>query len=339
MSESQRVVLLSEGTSEIGSGHIVEMGGLFQAATWSCLEAVGYAHVDPDLAPIADWARPLSSVEPDVLSRLGEDPCAEGARIAVTNFRSVSEEQIQALRNWAGCVVCIDELGGRTINPDVIISTSIVRSFHDYPGSTAEVFAGAEFLSLNERFQRLRLEERAFDAGVRKIVVSMGGVDRLRTTMRVLESLSDEESLQVDVVIGPGFEFGDEVLEFARPRSHIHPHVCPPELSDFLLDSDMGITAGGNTLYEMACVGTPAVVLYEDEHERLQGEEFERRGFGICAGNGLNTSLEVIRSSIKVLDDPCVLSRHSRTGKQIVPGDGCQRTLDIVRQQLLSRGV
>ena len=53
--------------------------------------------------------------------------------------------------------------------------------------------------------------------------------------------------------------------------------------------ADIVISAGGNTVFELACVGTPGFVLWEDSHEKIQGDVFEKEGVVINLGNGMKT--------------------------------------------------
>ena len=48
--------------------------------------------------------------------------------------------------------------------------------------------------------------------------------------------------------------------------------------------------AGGNTLHETACIGTPAIVWPSMPHERRTAECFERQGF--CKSGSYRRKLE-----------------------------------------------
>jgi spore coat polysaccharide biosynthesis predicted glycosyltransferase SpsG len=94
-----------------------------------------------------------------------------------------------------------------------------------------------------------------------------------------------------------------------------------------LFEGDVGFTAGGNTLYELACVGTPALVLYEDDHEMEQGIEFQRNGFGVCLGRGVGVTKSRIWRELDKLEEPDVRETWSRKGRSVVDGQGVERVL------------
>ena len=100
--------------------------------------------------------------------------------------------------------------------------------------------------------------------------------------------------------------------------------------TDVLLSCDVVVTAGGNTLLEAACAGTPAIVLYEDPHEREQGEALEAMGFGRCLGAGTGLDRAAIAKALELLDDPGERARLRARGRALVDGQGTARILDIV---------
>jgi spore coat polysaccharide biosynthesis predicted glycosyltransferase SpsG len=165
----------------------------------------------------------------------------------------------------------------------------------------------------------------------------MGGVDRTGATIRLVAALLDVRlDMALHVVIGSGFAHRRELAAMGEAsrtnRMTEHEHLS--SLSNLLCQCDVGFTAGGNTLAELACVGTPALVAFEDPHERAQGEAFERRGFGCCLGPGVSVERTQIRDAIETFDDPAVRERHCVTGKALVDGKGAQRVLDIAATML-----
>ncbi len=330
-----RVAFVAESEQAIGTGHAVETIALLRAC-------VGFG-IEPRAVFTAGTPQPLldgiktdfeTIDEPDektlrdTAARLAWD----GVSTVVTNFRRITEDQIQALRDGGLRTVCIDELGGRTIHPDVIVNTSIVRTFQVYPGTRARVLAGPAYLPLDTRFSTARTK-RNFPQGVRAIAVSMGGTDRTQATRRVVASLRNVSEIRLHIVVGPGFTFTEALAqEVAGCAGQATLHRTPPKLQQILGCVDVGITAGGNTLYELACLGTPALVLFEDEHERLQGEAFEAAGFGRCLGQGVSFQPEALLSAIEAMDEAGTLSGHSEAGRKLVDGRGVERVLSVVRE-------
>jgi UDP-N-acetylglucosamine:LPS N-acetylglucosamine transferase len=97
----------------------------------------------------------------------------------------------------------------------------------------------------------------------------------------------------------------------------------------------MVITAGGNTLMEAAASGTPALVTWEDPHERDQGEVFERLGAAIVLGKGELLDPSLLRQQTeKLLDSPETLSAMMIAGRRAVDGRGAVRIADVILEKI-----
>ena len=91
------------------------------------------------------------------------------------------------------------------------------------------------------------------------------------------------------------------------------------------------IAGGGSSLYELARMGTPGVVMSKVEHQVINARRFARLGTVIDLGYGRECSDEVIRSAVERLLLDCEL-RHemSENGRRLVDGYGRKRVLEII---------
>lgn len=331
------VAFLAEFAVGIGTGHVVESMELAAAAATAGLKPAVIVSVGtpPSLVARATvGVETVSALTPAALAGLAEGLAARGARIAVTNFRAVIVEQVHALTRAGLRVVCIDELGGRTLDCAAVINPSPITSRCTY-GSRAEgfaVYAGPAYLPLSAEYARLRNVRRHFSGGIQRVVVTMGGVDRTGATLRIVEALSDWTSkAERHVVVGAAFARVaelDRLLQIVAGRWQVHRGL--PLLAELLAEADAAITAGGNTLHELACVGTPALILYEDPHEAEQGRAFAAQGFGVCPGAGADVPADEIRQSLDRFEDPLLRQAMSDAGKRLVDGRGAERICDVI---------
>ena len=140
-----------------------------------------------------------------------------------------------------------------------------------------------------------------------------------------------KSSAQRHVVIGPGFKAVrslDRVL--ARSRYRWRTHRGLPTLASLLSKADVAISAGGDTLFELACVGTPALVLYEESHEGERANAFQKLGFGSNLGCGARVNADRLCAALERLEDPRGRNDQSQAGKRIVDGRGAARVCRIL---------
>ena len=104
---------------------------------------------------------------------------------------------------------------------------------------------------------------------MKNILVTLGGTDShnlMPRLLTVLDALPGEFS--VTVVIGPFFENRAEVEATARRCQRPMRIVDAPEsLREIMLEADLAISAGGQTLYELVATRTPTVVLQAADNQ------------------------------------------------------------------------
>ena len=334
------VAFLAEANQSIGTGHLVEALHLARAAEGSGLRSIVIVpRATPrrllESHPFPVW--PIESLDPQDLNRWAAQACASGVRAAVIDFRSVTNLQLTGLAAGGVKTYCIDELGGRTLECEAVFNPTIMEDRHHYgPADSARLFKGPSYFPLAAEYARYHRQPRSFMGALGSVTISMGGVDRSGATLRVFAAL-DAWPTNADrhVVLGGSFAWEQEFEELlSTSRSRWQVHRNPSGLAELLAASDVAITAGGNTLYELACVGTPAIVLHEDAHEGEQGSAFESRGFGRAIGSGVSFEAGKLRAALMEFDNAEVREAHSLAGRAIVDGLGAARICDIVVRDL-----
>ena len=128
---------------------------------------------------------------------------------------------------------------------------------------------GADWVPLSEELASL---ERAADPST-DLVVTFGGCDPKGLTELVLDALEQAEyEGRVRAVVGPRMGHRREKIEALAARLAHGEAVAPTAgIAALQADAHMAITAVGTTLYELAWLGVPALILanYRDDEEAL----------------------------------------------------------------------
>ncbi len=334
------LLFLTEADSTLGTGHLVET---FQIASQCQADGLHPVVLVPqavssellDQAPVP--VRKITGLDPSLLAAEMES-WIPGVRLIMTNLRQISALQVKALTGAVHKVICLDEFGQRHLPCDVVINPTPVAAYHRYSSDRSgfQIHAGPAYMALHPRYADARLSLKPINGPIRSVLISMGGVDRTGATLRIVEALKEWPSdAKREIVLGALFPWEKELeklLSGSTASWEIHRH--PPSLVDLLRRADVGIAAGGNTLCEMACVGTPAVVLYEDPHEGEQGRAFQSSGFGTCLGAGTQVPGHLLREALDHLEDPQTRRTQGQAGMRLVDGQGISRIGRIVAEQL-----
>lgn len=265
-----------------------------------------------------------------------------GCRAAVFNFRRIEERVVCGFKREGLKVISIDEFGGCSTKSDIVINSSIVSKFRKYRlTSGAKLFKGPEYLPMRAGFASYHKRRRRFQPMISDIAISMGGVDRTGATVRIIDALSGVgDKIIKRVILGAGFPFMREVRERKRllDKQNFRILTDVNNIEKEFFRSDVVFSAGGNTLYELACLGVPSVTFFEDPHEKENAMAFARAGFGLCAGVGLKADSAKVARALKHYEDPEVRAHHSRIGRTLVDGLGALRVSEVIRQAVRSKG-
>lgn len=250
--------------------------------------------------------------------------------IIIINLRWAVLEIMELVKRNGLISIIIDELGEKKIVGDYLINGSLIDEWHkyEYPEKKPVTLFGPKYLIISENFSRFNGSQKYKRD---QILISMGGVDRSRTTLKIIEALKDFQKLKKCVIIGPGFKEHIEIETLKKIYCNFEYIEGCNDLSELIFSSDIVFSAGGDTLHESACVGTPAIVLWEDEHERIQAESFVREGCAINLGKGTVVSYNSIQEPVQsILDDNNLYQKMSEKGKNLVDGNGIFRLVQII---------
>lgn len=251
----------------------------------------------------------------------------------ITNLRSIPLSLMEKIKQQGIKSIVIDELGNKPIVADVLINGAAVEGWHKYfyLEKKPKTYFGPRYMILGESFLKYHNKEKKITG---TFLVSMGGVDRSGTTLKLIKTLKDFKGIKKKVVIGPGFYREDElnIIKIKLDESFEILYDVK-DLSNLIYESDIIFSAGGNTLHEAACVGTPAIVFWEDKHEKEQAEWFAKKCAAINLGSGITMKEgDIIKTVNMLLDAPTMWKKMSDTGKELIDGRGLERIVNIIKQ-------
>ncbi|MCB2186166.1 MAG: hypothetical protein KQJ78_07095 [Deltaproteobacteria bacterium] len=330
------MIFWAEAAKGIGLGHLMEslaLAGELRARGAACRYLITpYAPAGEilDAAGLAWEAAPLAEGP----ARLAPWRAA-GERWCVVDHRAAAWPHLAALQAQGWQVAVLDQLGGKPVICQVLVNPSLPPPWlcYDFPQGEPRLCLGPAYALLRPEFRAWRGRPPEPRRAPPRVLVTLGGVDRTGATLRVVEALAGlGPGVAKEVILGAGFAHQAALDRLAAGRAPgFSFHRAVTDLARRLARADLVISAGGNTLYEAAALGVPALVLWEDPHEALQGEAFAARGAAWNLGKGMATGLQEIREAVAhLLADPARREAMSRQGRDLVDGQGVGRLADIL---------
>ena len=212
--------------------------------------------------------------------------------LVVNDRLDTSKESIQRLKAKNIRVINIEDLGEGAHVADLVINAI-------YPEKEVlpRHYFGPDYFCAREEF--LLHKEKEIEASVKTVLLSFGGVDPSNLTQKVLQSIYAfcvEQNITIEVVLGLGYKN----LEGLKPFRNIKLHRNVQSISDFMYEAGIAFSSAGRTIYELALIGTPTVVLAQNEREMSHFFASEENGF-LHLGLGNQVPEDRILSAFKDL--------------------------------------
>ena len=318
---SDTVFLIAEADRQVGFGHLAELcavaRALEQHAIPVVLIAIGH---NPSSEEGIEWLPDYSALG----ARFRKNP----PRVTAWSVRT--DRWREAWRNVGALSrhVWIADVADHHPTVDVLVVPTLEPRWRDVHAG-ARVYAGPQYFPLDVRGPR---DVPAVKGRLSDVLLTLGGADRTEASLRIIPALAGTKST---VVIGPGFRHR-EAVEKAALVADIAPVFAPDGLRMLLLQHRIVISAGGNTLFEAAAAGTPALVAWEDPHEEAQGKAFAQTGAARVLGRGADIDPALVKTAVAKLLQSNDLEAMSAAGRRVVDGRGADRIANLVVE--LARG-
>lgn len=312
---NKRLLLVAEASRQVGWGHLSEV-----RAVASVLRERGM--------PVAVIAIGLGAAARDVewasdYQALTERLVANPPQVIAWSVRTTGWNAAwDALHKANVRHLWIADIADEYPPVDVLVVPTLKPQWRAAPGGM-RVCAGPDYFPLDLLGPR---DVPPVRSRHRSVLLTLGGTDRTEASLRLVPALAGTPST---VVIGPDFRHRAELARAAAAFG-LDAVMAPDGLRELLLAHQVVLSAGGNTLFEAAATGTPALVTWEDPHEATQGAAFAAEGVARVLGRGSDVDIDVVARTIAALLSSDDLEMMSAAGPRTVDGGGANRVADLL---------
>lgn len=289
---------------------------------------------DHEKSPHAHWLQTTQATDAhqtlETLRELAPDWLIVDHYALDAQWESVVREAIPGMR-----VMVIDDLADRPHQAELLLDQNLGRKAEDYHGLVSghcRLLVGPKYALLRPEFAEWRewsLERRQEDGGsVKRLLVTLGGVDRDNVTGQVLDALSKVDlpaGLEITVVMGASAPWLETVRDRARqmPRS-TEVVVNVDDMARRMAEADLAIGAAGSTAWERCCLGLPTIVSVLAENQREIAQALRDADAALTVGSIADDKwLErLVAAAGKLIDRRAVRRRMGLNAARVTRGDG-----------------
>ena len=276
------------------------------------------------------------------LSQTLDTAAEDGCEGVIVDSYSVDEWYLGRLREAGLLVVAIDDTSSVPFPCHLLVNGGAQAPALPYRSSTGDTrfLLGPEYALLREEFWSV--PARSVADPVRNVLLMMGGADGRNLTplvLRLLEPLAG--GFGVTAVVGPFSKNHAEIdAVVAQCRRSVSLVRAPCSVLDLMLRADLAVSAGGQTLYELAAAGTPTLAIKVVENQAGNVSGLAQRG---VVSPILFESKEQLRRELqeavtRLLTASDERMQMSQAGRRLVDGRGAKRTAKILAEMLSASG-
>ena len=230
----------------------------------------------------------------------------------------------------------LDDMARTDLPADLLINYNI---FADASLYGADAVCGGYLLGTD--YAPLRSEFEGMDYLVREkaetVLITTGGSDRYNLAGRLLEkALADPHAaaLRYLVVSGAYNVHLQELKELEDAYENVRVCCNVSNMSQLMRESDIAVSAGGSTMYELSAVGVPVICFsFVDNQERIV-KSFEEKRLTCFGGDYLSRGEsmldEIVGNINRLAADFCLRRSLSERLKKVVDGKGAIRIAERI---------
>lgn len=326
-----RATFRVDASAAIGSGHLARCLTLASALARNGIQASFAAH-DPSehtrrwIVEAGHTIVALPDLELETALR-----AAEGASLVVVDGYTFGPDLHDALRRSDRIVVAVDDVG-LPVRADAVLNGNFFGEEIEYPGVRHRL-QGPAFALVRAEFAEAHVQglQRAPVGDRPRLLLTMGGADPARATELFMDALESVRPCEVRVVVGGANPRVDTIRDLAaRRKTHdVRVLVDVARMSEQMAWCDLAIAAAGSTCLELACLGTPAVVVAVADNQIPVAREVARRGLMVSLGE-LHTvrAASIVSEVERLLDDPAGRAAMVERQRHAVDGHGARRVAE-----------
>ena len=321
------VFILTEGNKNTGLGHITRCTSIYQA-----FEEAG---IRPELIvngneTVHDFVKDKNCKIFDWLNdREALFAALRGADIVFIDSYLADYVLYERISKTVKTCVYFDDNMRIDYPSGFVVNGAIFAEQMPYPEKEGVTYLlGAQYAPLRKEFWNVPAKQIC--DGIEVIMVAFGGTDIHNLTPKILELLQDAyPKLIKKVVVGKGFQNTTEIEALEDHSTELIYYPDAAEMKKVMLESDIAISASGQTLYELARIGTPTVGICIADNQQMSMENWEKAGFLEYVGwYDQKDLLDRLKKAISKLPVDNERRKRSRIGKKYVDGKGPSRIVD-----------
>ncbi len=286
----KKIMFRTVGKRSVGMGHVYRCLTLAYKLTGH--EVVFAASEDSDIGieKITESNFPVIRIKDD--AHFEKVLSEERPDILVNDILDTTAQYMQMVVRYVRRVVNFEDVG-----PGAKYADAVINALYEKGEKLHNEYYGSRYFCIRDEF--LEEHPKEFCEKAENVLVIFGGADPSNLTGRLYEICKrlhvDHPEVSFHFLLGFAYPYADRIVTCDECNVFVHKDV--KRVSAYMSKMDLAITSQGRTVYELASMGVPAIVLAQNDREAKHVFAGIQNGF-INLGIGTETDDETVISTI-----------------------------------------
>lgn len=251
----------------------------------------------------------------------------------------VTKDYLESLKKYTK-LIYIDDLDLFTYPVNLLINYngSHKKFMYDanYNNTDIKILKGYKYVPLRKEFQDVSTSVKN---DVTSILFTMGGSDENNLTLEFIKSIikyKKYNNIKFNIVVGRFNNNFNELKKIVYDIPNINLHYNVNNMSKIMLESDIAISAGGTTLFELCSCGIPTISFIIADNQEDGTKNLESEGTLLYAGDirlGIQKCINNIMLKMDLMiNDFNIRKRMALNMKSLVDGNGAYRIVKEIEK-------
>ena len=321
----RKILIRTEGYPEIGLGHIYRsillVNNLIEHDVLIVLSEKSQLGIQKIQERFLKYR--VVKDEQEFISLLEE----EKPDVLINDVLDTAKEYMLKVKPLAGRVVNIEDMG-----EGGGLADAVINALYEKKVQGEQYYWGHKYYCLRDEFLIARTKE--FSKEVKNVLIVFGGTDPGRYTEKVLnviKKMPTDRSVVYQFVLGLGFDRDETFMQSVEQcEQDIRVIKDVRMMSKYMVEADIAISSQGRTMYELAVMKVPTIILAQNDRETMHEFGYMKNGF-INLGNGVNVEEDTLRETlIWLMHTPQIRQQMKESMTRLRLTDGIMRVRNII---------
>lgn len=252
----------------------------------------------------------------------------------ITDHYGMDASYIEEIKQNNFKVLSVDDNAQIHYYSDIVLNQNIGSEKLRYSSEKHTKFLlGPEYAIIRD--QLLRRGNKAEGNKVKKILIMLGGTDKDNFILKIIKAIkSFNKNIEFLVVVGPLNPHYDDIKKYVEEGDlKIRLIKSPKNMAKIYSQSDIAISAGGSSCYELAYFGIPNIIISIADNQLHIAENLDKQKVSIYLGEKENFKGNQLKNKlIELINNQSLRRNMSENGRKLVDGKGKIRIVDFMER-------